>query len=153
MNSESKIVDTTAWIALLDEKDQYHLEAAYGLATHSDQVFFATYLIVAETLVWPRRNGAPKEVVINAGNIFGGTNRIELQTQLGKTFIERIEIVTIEPDDHQKALETLSKYWDNRSIDYVDCVTVAVAQRLGISHIFSFDSHFDRFPEILQRVP
>jgi len=152
MKPEQIIADTGAWLALFSRKDQHHREAAFWCAAKPEQVFLVTYLIIAETLVRLRRDGIHKEKVIEAGTIFSSSKGIELQTEQGKA-TARVEIVSVEQADHQRALEILEKYWDNRSIDYVDCVTVAVAQRLGISHIFSFDSHFDRFPEILQRVP
>ncbi len=56
--------------------------------------------------------------------------------------VGRVEYLSMTRSDLLRAAELLEQYADAR-IDYVDCVTVALAERLNVSRILTIDHrHF-----------
>lgn len=122
----SILVDTGAWYAIADESDRHHRAAVEFYVERAGQSrFVTTELILAET--WAL-----------------------LSSHLGRpaalTFWEtlreaRITILTADAPDLEAAWRIVSAYSD-QDFSFVDCVTVAVMERLGMREAFAFDAHF-----------
>ena len=70
------------------------------------------------------------------------------------TSILRGDSATLEKvreEDLRRALEIFPTYRDHL-FGFVDCTSFIVMQRLGITHAFAFDRHFNEYPGI-SRVP
>jgi predicted nucleic acid-binding protein len=117
-------VDTSAWFALMDRSCVEHLTAS-NFATDVQDVLVTTDYVLAETLTLLRARRLHEEA-------------IELGDCLLSQRLARLEWVT--PGDVQKAW-ILFQYRD-KAWSFVDCVSFAVTQRLGIQDAFAFDEHF-----------
>jgi len=123
------LVDTSALYALIDRSDDHHAKAVQLLQSLTQR---ATELIVpnfilAETHTIINRRIGPREALLF----------------LNKTLLDyHIERVTLE--DESRAIVLLQGISSSKNYSYFDAVAAALAQRLAIADVFSFDRHFQR---------
>jgi uncharacterized protein len=132
----SLVADTSFVIAVLDRSDKYHVIARRYYEARREPIVFAS---VALTEVSYHLSE------INEGKMLVPTLRALLRS--GFTITE----LTIE--DYTRALGILEKYHDTR-IDFVDACIMALAERLQLKRILTFDhrdfgifrpTHIERF--------
>ena len=133
-------VDTVSWLYLFD-KGQNNPEARKAKQFIENisrtESLFTSDLIIAETFKWLMQHGRPVNQSIEI---------LELLLS------QRLAIIlSVETTDRNVALTLIKKYKD-QNLSYEDALSVALALRLGIKKIFSFDKHFLLFPN-LKRVP
>jgi predicted nucleic acid-binding protein len=121
-------VDTGAWLAVIDPRDQYHRPAStfYRQALQAHRHLITTNLIVAETYVNLRRS-------LSHAAAIGFLDTIEQSS--------RIECVWSSPGLEDQARQILRRYAD-QDFSYVDAVSFALMQEMEITEAFAFDRHF-----------
>lgn len=124
-------VDTSAWFAYADrETDQHHI--ARGLfANHHDRLVTTDY-VLAEllTLLRARRRDG---VALSLGQrLLSGADA---------------QLIWVTPADVARAWEFFQ--FRDKEWSFVDCVSFAVIERLGISTAFSYDNHFRQFGKLI----
>ena len=131
MNSSRAVfVDTSAYFAVADRRDDRFGEAAAALRrmTLSGETLVTTNYVVAE-----------------AHALF--VNR--LGRDAGARYLRSVEsgattIVVPTHDDERRARDIIYTHTD-KSYSLTDALSFAVMQRLGITRVFTFDSDFERF--------
>ncbi|MDD5673952.1 MAG: PIN domain-containing protein [Chitinivibrionales bacterium] len=120
--------DTSALIALLNKKDQYHPEATAILKAilKKNSSLLITTHIFAETVTRIERRISPKKAV-EAGSLIRKN--------------EKIRIVTPDESSIEHAWQIYQKYQDQR-FSFVDCISFATMKEMGLSKAFAFDKHF-----------
>ena len=124
----SVFVDTSAFKAVLDEKDDFHLIATRVWADllKKDTLLVTSNFIVDETLTLIRiRCGLAKakefkEKIINS--------------------LKSLKIVRVMSIDERNAWHWFINEW--KDLSFTDCVSFAVMERLGLEKVASFDQHF-----------
>jgi predicted nucleic acid-binding protein len=121
-------VDTGAWLAVIDPRDQYHQPASafYRQALQAHRHLITTNLVVAETYVNLRRS-------LSHAAAIGFLDTIEQSS--------RIECVWSRPDLEDQARQILRQYAD-QDFSYVDAVSFALMREMEITEAFAFDRHF-----------
>jgi len=121
-------VDTGAWIAVSDKRDQYHIRAAgeYRRLIQGSQQLVVTNMIVAETYTAIRRamGHAPATRFLQSLN-----QSKHLRHVFSDAYLER------------QAQDMLVRYAD-QDFSYVDAVSFALMRQRGITEAFAFDHHF-----------
>ena len=118
-------VDSSAFYALADRRDQSHAEA---LAFFRDPVvrYFTTSLVFVETMsLLTKRLG--KDAALKSGNWILGS--------------DRIHILHVDSAMQREAWRMFEGHAD-KDWDMVDCGSFAFMRRHGLSTAFSFDRHF-----------
>ncbi|MEX2680294.1 MAG: type II toxin-antitoxin system VapC family toxin [Candidatus Sigynarchaeota archaeon] len=125
------LVDTSGIIATRNKDDADHeaavatmrkiLQKQYGDAFTTDYIFDESVTIA---LVRTRK----PEIAVDVGNFILNTRRIAM-------------IHTTQQDF--KDAWTLFQTYIIKGLSFTDCTLLAIARRLGIDTIFTFDSHFD----------
>jgi len=120
--------DTSALIAVLNKKDQYHGQASAALTAilKSPVTLLITTHIFAETVTRIARKVSP-QAAITAGTHIRN--------------YARIVIVTPTQEAVDQAWEIFRSYHDQQ-FSFVDCISFAVMQEMGLSQSFAFDKHF-----------
>ena len=124
-------IDTSAFLALEDESDQYHDEALqfreqvlrkgrYGMIT--------TSYILDETLTLIRFRISIK-------------SSIAFSKKIRKSKV--VKIVRVSEDIEEKALDLFERY-DDKDFSFTDCVSFVVMKGMGIKETFAFDHHFNQ---------
>jgi uncharacterized protein len=132
-------VDTGAWFALAVRNDPDHAAATTWLETSHEPLITTDY-ILAETATLLRMRDK---------TIRGHRLAVRIATS-----ILRAESATLEKvrgEDLKRALEIFRTYRDHL-FSFVDCTSFVIMERLGITHAFAFDRHFNEYPGI-SRVP
>ena len=124
-------VDSGAWIALLDRRDQHHDDA---IAIYSDLVqqstqFLTTDYVIDETATRLRYK-------VNHSIAVQFLNLIERTKETGGLTVAAIDSVLF-----QEA-ERLFRQYDTAELSFTDCTSFAVCQQHNISEAFAFDQHF-----------
>jgi len=121
--------DTSAFIAILNKRDQYHTQATKklnGILQKSPVTLLTTTHVFAEIVTRIQRK-ISADKAIQAGSLIRKDKRIEIITP------------------HQEAIELAwkiyGKYHDQK-FSFVDCISFAVMQQLNINRAFAFDKHF-----------
>ena len=124
---DSVLLDTSGLFALFDPKDLHHSQA----------VKISSALIQRQAcMILPNFILAESHAMINK-RLGPHVAREFLNASLQECQIER---VTVEDESTAYAmLQTVSR---KRDLSYFDAVTIAVAKRMAIDEIFSFDRHF-----------
>ncbi len=126
-------VDTSAFLALVNEKDKNHIAAARFLEdikngkTRVKKIITSDY-IIDETLTRIRYAVGHKEAV-EWGNDILASNVVE-KIEVGKEIFEL-------------AWELFEKYEDKR-LSFTDCTSFAIMKKIGAEKAFSFDDDFER---------
>ena len=127
-------VDTGAWIALNNTKDNHHKNAVNANRDFLDSGYFyvTSDYVLDETYTLLRSDVGHKRAV-EFGNEMTGLQK------KGK-----INIVHINQVVHEKAWEIFEKYSD-KDFSFTDCTSFIVMELLRINEAFSFDKHFDQY--------
>lgn len=121
-------VDTSAWVAVTNRRDQYH-EAAGNFYNKNFKEFnelLTTNLVVAETYILLRLD-CGSEVAL------GWWERIASSL--------KVKIIYIDSGLTEAAISILRKYNDH-PFSFTDAVSFAVMKKMKITEAFAFDAHF-----------
>jgi uncharacterized protein len=121
-------VDTSAWIAIINPRDKYHLAAKefYGDALTRKRRLLISNLIVSETytnLLW--KLGHHKAISF--------LNIIEKASS--------VQCIWSNRELESQARDLLRRY-DDQDFSYTDAVSFALMQQWELSEVFAFDYHF-----------
>ena len=133
-------VDSGAWIALLNRRDQYHSNAVAifnGLVQQNTQ-FLTTDYVIDETVTWLRYK-------VNHPVAIQFLDLIESSRATGV-----LNLVAIDRFLFQEA-ERLFRQYDTARLSFTDCTSFAVCQQHNISEAFAFDQHFPMVGITLRR--
>ncbi|MCZ7380008.1 MAG: PIN domain-containing protein [Candidatus Methanoperedens sp.] len=126
-------VDTSAFLALVNEKDDNHLAATTFLEEIKNgkvkikKIITSDY-IIDETLTRIRYTVGHKEAVEWGQDIIA-SNVVE-KVEMGRELFE-------------PAWE-LFKTYDDKKLSFTDCTSFAIMKTRGIDKVFSFDDDFER---------
>lgn len=123
-------IDTSAHIALINQKDQYHQRAKdyYLECLSSGLKLVTTNFVICETLNFLR-------------------SRISLQTAIkyrnGVYSSNVLEITCVTNDIEGEAFAIFKKYTD-KDFSFTDCTSFAIMKYLSLKGAFTFDKHFQQ---------
>ena len=126
------LVDAGAWFASLIPADPDHAAAAAWLSQNREPLITTDY-IVDETLTLLKARGQ-KQRALQLADVFlaGALATIHFVTQ----------------DEFREALEVFRRYAD-KGWSFTDCTSKVVAEKLGLTTVFTFDHHFRQFGTVL----
>lgn len=126
--TSSIFIDTSALIALMNKKDQFHARAIdiLALITKGNNDLIISSHVFAETVTRIARKVSAKQAIL-AGNIIRNNDRI-------KIIIPQENLI----DD---AWRIFQKYQD-QTFSFVDCISFALMKELRLTKAFAFDKHF-----------
>ncbi|HWY87148.1 MAG TPA: PIN domain-containing protein [Gemmataceae bacterium] len=127
-------VDTWAWIALLDDTDQYHRAAEK----------------LHRKLLKKRRKFVTSDFVLNEliNYLYSVGPAVKAQATIN-AILSRADAGThvlahVSPQQFRRAWELRQKYHDKPDISFVDFTSMVVMQDLGITDVFTGDAHFQQ---------
>ncbi len=124
-------VDTGAWIALFNQRDQFHHDAVVVFNDLQQQRmrFLTTDYVIDETVTRLRYD-------TNHTLTVDFLNRIE--------FLEETEILTIAKIDKNvfEAAKGLFCQYDSVQLSFTDCTSFEICRVNNIREAFAFDQHF-----------
>lgn len=117
------LIDTGPMVALFDASDQYHSRAVDFIRSYNGQL------------------------LSSLANITETVYLLDFSQQAQTDFLSwvahgAVQIEPIDASDVQKIVKVFQKYAD-LPMDFADGCLVAIAQKLNISHIATFDSDFE----------
>jgi predicted nucleic acid-binding protein len=123
-------VDTSAWAALYDASDKYHLYATQGVSNlvgHSVSFVTTDYVLDETVTLLMKRNGKHAAV------------------RYGKWVLtaENIELVYIDNNIWQSAWEMFQSY-DDKQWAFTDCTSFVLMRQHNLHRAFTFDRHFEQ---------
>ncbi len=124
-------IDTSAFLALEDESDQYHegaLQFREQVLRKERYEMITTSYILDETLTLIRFRISTKA-------------SIEFSKKIRKSEVVKIEQVSSKIEE--KALDIFERYED-KDFSFTDCVSFVVMWEKGIKEAFAFDHHFNQ---------
>lgn len=121
-------IDTGAWFALSDGRDQYHKRAlqCYRALREQRQQLITTNLVIGEAFVLIRRAGGTQVA-------FRFLDAIRQSAQLVKVY---------STTQHEAEAEKLLRQFADQDFSFVDAVSFAVMRERAITDAFAFDHHF-----------
>lgn len=124
-------VDSGAWIALSDRRDQHHDDAIIIYATLKQQNtrFLTTDYVIDETATWLRYR-------VNYLVAVEFLDLIESSEGAGDLTVAAIDSILF-----QEA-ERLFRQYDTAELSFTDCTSFVVCRSHNISEAFAFDQHF-----------
>lgn len=129
MRSDTVFVDTSMFYALVNEKDEFHSQAIDiwgGLQKEGVTLVTSNYILDETFTLIRKRLG---RMVVD-----------EFRKNLAGEYPIKIMRVTV--SDEAKAWDYFLLDWSDLS--FTDCVSFALVNRLEITRVATFDSHFQR---------
>jgi predicted nucleic acid-binding protein len=126
--SHEVFVDASAWIAVSDRRDKYHLSAseAYNRLIRERCLLVTTNLVIAEAYILIRRTGGHAPAMRLLSSLRGSP-------RLSRVYSDaRLEALA----------EVILEKHSDQDFSYADAVSFAVMQEQGIQEAFTFDNHF-----------
>jgi hypothetical protein len=124
-------VDTSAFIALLDPRDDCHDQAVQVEHSLSIQ---AARLVTTNFVLDETYTGLRSKIQHSAILRFRDSVRQSRQ----------LSVVRITEAIEDQAWEIFARY-DDKDFSFTDCTSFAVMRQLGITTAFAFDEHFEQF--------
>lgn len=124
-------VDTGAWIAILNRRDQHHQEAVamYNKLQQQQTLLLTTDYVIDETVTRLRYDtNHPLAVMF--------FNRIELFMETGV-----LTVAEIDKNIFEKA-KALFRQYDSARLSFTDCTSFVICHENSIREAFAFDQHF-----------
>lgn len=121
-------VDSGAWLALADKRDQYHARAT---AVYPELLRQTTRLITTNLIVAESYNLIRQRLGYEPGMRF-------LQSLRQSSRLQRVYANM----DLEIAAEAILKQYSDQAFSLVDAVSFALMQQREIQQTFAFDSHF-----------
>lgn len=129
MTHEPLFIDTSALIALLNTRDQYHEKINRYLRQYSGGLQGVTSnLILSELVTFFSRHGDLKQVLKFQQNLLLNPN---------------FTVVWIDASLHQAASLTLQKFSDH-GLSFADACSFAIMRERGLTRALTFDDDFSR---------
>lgn len=124
-------VDTSAFIALLDPRDDCHAQAVHLEQSLSSRAvrLVTTNFVLDETYTGLRGK-------IQHGAILRFRDSVRQS--------RRLSVIRITEALEDQAWEIFAHYHD-KDFSFTDCTSFAVMRQLGITTAFAFDEHFEQF--------
>jgi predicted nucleic acid-binding protein len=127
-------VDTWAWLALAHQRDPYHrlaVEEHRTLQKHKVR-YVTTNDVLAElkTSLFPTVSFAKARQFML--NVFQSLHT------------GRYQLVFVSPEQFERAWQLRQRYHDKPKISFTDLTSMIVMQDLGITDVFTGDSHFQQ---------
>jgi len=124
-------VDTSAFIALLDPRDDFHAQAVHVEQSLSGQAarLVTTNFVLDETYTGLR--GKIQHSAI-----------LRFRDSIRKS--QRLSVIRITETLEDQAWEIFARY-DDKDFSFTDCTSFAVMRQLGITTALTFDDHFEQF--------
>jgi uncharacterized protein len=123
-------VDSSAYLALLDEDDEHHAEAAaiLSLLARGRYRQFTTNTLIIESHAL----------------LLSSLGHATARTFLQKVDTSNVTVIRVRESDEAIAKTILYRYTD-KSFSFADAISFAVMERLGIHLAFTFDQHFAQY--------
>ena len=122
--------DSSAWIALYDERDKYHALAQQAFRRLSSQtvVFVMTDYVIAETATL---------ILYRAGHARA--------VRFGEWALHSVNVRQVRVDVAlwSEAWHLFKKY-DDKDFSFIDCASFVVMRRERLVDAFTFDHHFEQ---------
>ncbi len=143
------LLDSSFIFALNSPKDKNHITALQIALLKNIQIFIPDVVLTEVTQLMQRDSGLGQKAVIS---FLKGLSS-DLSTS-------GVKLLPVQEKDILRASAVMEQYLDNK-LDFVDCCIVAMAERLNITHICTFDirdfrrfrpkhvSHFTLLPDDL----
>ena len=133
-------VDSGAWIALLNRRDQHHDDAVVIYTTLKQQKvqLLTTDYVIDETVTWLRYR-VNHAIAVQFLDLIESSRAIDVLTLVA---IDRILF---------RAAEQLFRQYDTARLSFTDCTSFAICQQHNISEAFAFDQHFPMVGITLRR--
>lgn len=127
-STDSAFVDTSAFIALLSSRDQYHAQAEqlFRKAAASKKLLLTSNLILAEV----------HRLVLHRAGVRAAAAALN---RIASSRLIKIEFATVA--HHNSAIGWLSRL-SGYSISYADAISFAVMNSAHCTEAISFDRHF-----------
>jgi predicted nucleic acid-binding protein len=125
-------VDTWAWVALAVTGDQHHKSAKKEHLSFKKKrrQYVTSNLVLTELITHLYRKQSPEEAR-------SFVNAVLEAVEQGKH-----RLVELSTQQFNRAWELRQKYQDKPDISFVDFTSMVVMQDLGITDVFTGDSHF-----------
>jgi predicted nucleic acid-binding protein len=120
------LIDTSAFLALLDMNDVYHERATrkwIALLSEGQDCVTNNYVVLESVAIIQKRLG------------------LEAVQELSENLLVHIHVEWIDEAQHVQVLRTVLET-NRRQLSLVDCSAFETMRRLGIETAFTFDSHF-----------
>ena len=124
-------VDTGAWIAISNPKDQHHREAVtiYNRIQQQKIYFLTTDYVIDETITRLRYDTNHSLAIMFLSHI-----ELLVETDI-------LTIAKIDTDLFEKA-KVLFRQYDSAKLSFTDCASFVVCRENNITEAFAFDQHF-----------
>ncbi|MBI5216057.1 MAG: PIN domain-containing protein [Ignavibacteriae bacterium] len=119
-------LDTSAFLAVLDEDDENHESATntWNELITNDKILITSNYIIVETLALAQHRFGLESVRVFQEDIY-----------------PLLQIVWMDKLTHEQAINNLLTF-SRRKLSYVDCTSFQVMRELSIEGVFCFDEHF-----------
>ncbi|MDJ1184342.1 type II toxin-antitoxin system VapC family toxin [Roseofilum casamattae] len=123
------IVDTGFWVALFNEKDQYHQRAQEILAKYPDETLITTWCVLTET---------SHLLLQRSSSIYQGVQKQIKFINLFQKYPQQFRLFDLQ-ETHFDRINFLMEKYRNLPMDLADASLVILAEELEDGRIFSID--------------
>jgi len=128
-------VDTGAWFAYFVRRDPDHQAALQWMKANRLPLLTTDFVLDELLTLLKLRESHSVAVAVGDTLLYKGAARIE----------------RVSEEDFVRAWEVFQQYKD-KEWSFTDCTSKVAIERLGITHAFAFDTHFEQFGTVI-RVP
>lgn len=123
-------VDTSAYLALLDEEDEHHAQAIEIVNQLAEQRYrqFTTNVLLIEA----------HALILSALGISQAAQFLRDMEESNTV------VIRVRATDEERAKQILFQY-DDKDFSFADAISFAVMERLRIPYAFTFDHHFAQY--------
>jgi predicted nucleic acid-binding protein len=124
-------VDTSAWVAIVDDSDRYHSEAKshYLQLLKGKTNLLTSNYVLTETYTWLRYHASHRYAVRFHKMV---TSAEKLRT---------LEILWVDRALADAAWEIFERY-SHQLLSFTDCTSFVLARRVKVKEVFAFDEDF-----------